>query len=109
MSKINFENFFITALGDGKNDHMLKWYLENKTDLVYYLDSTQAQIMGVTDFILKLIPKEKRKEMVGDTSSARILKLLEVERPKLYKTLIQHPIGVKWLEFNIKNFKRRFL
>ena len=109
MSKINFENFFLTALGDRKDDRMLKWYLETKIDLVYYLDSTQAQIMGVTDFILKLVPKEKRKEIVGDPSSARILKLLEVERPKLYKTLIQHPRGVEWLEFNIENFKRRFL
>ena len=109
MSKIKFEDFFLTALGDGRNDRMLKWYLETKIDLVYYLDSTQAQIMGITDFILKLIPKEKRKEMVGDTSSARILKLLETERPLLYKTLTNCSWGVEWLEFNIENFKRRFL
>lgn len=107
--KVKFENFFLIALGDGKNDSMLKWYLETKIDLVYYLDSTQSQIMNVADFILAFIPKDKRREMVGDTSSRRIIKIIEQERPKLYKTLIQHPKGVEWVEFNIENFKRRFL
>ncbi len=109
MSKIKFEDFFLIALGDGKDDCMLKWYLETKIDLVYYLDSTHSQIMNVADFILAFISKEKRKEMIGDPSSARILKILEIKRPKLYKTLIQHPRGREWVEFNIENFKKRFL
>ena len=109
MKKINFENFFLIALGTNRDDIKLRWYLKHKINLVHYLDSNQAQIMDVTDFILRLTPKEKRKEMVGDTSSVRILKILEIKRPKLYKTLIQHPRGREWVEFNIENFKRRFL
>ena len=109
MKKVNFEDFFLMALGDGKDDRMLRWYLENNINLVSYLDSSQPQIMGAIDFIFLLISKEKRKEMIGDTSSARILKIMEKKRSKLYSTLIKYPNGRGWVKANIENFKKRFL
>ena len=107
VKKIDFENIFLMALGDDKDERMLKWYLQNNINLVSYLDSKGN--LDFVDLILTLVPREKRREMVGDTSSRRILKLMETDKPKLHRTIIQHPKGVEWLEANIENFKKRFL
>jgi len=103
---INLEEIFISCL---KSNTRLKWYLHHDVDVVNFLDQRWNGFMRFADLSFSLIPKNKLKEIVGEMSKDRILKILERERPDLYKTLMTHKNGMQWLEQQIGNFEKRFL
>lgn len=104
--KFDIEQIFLAALGSNQR---LKWYLQYDINVVNYLDSKFPKYMAVTDITVALIPKTKIREMIKDIDIERILKILEKERPDLYKTLHEHLNGITWLKKQIENFRKRFL
>ena len=70
------EDLFLSAL---HSNEKLKWYLENNTNLVNYLDNTWPKFMFLATTTITLIPKSKIKQEFGEISSQRILKILEKE------------------------------
>lgn len=103
--KISLENIFVMALG---SEERLKWLLQHNINLVKYLDARFIRQMTLADITLAMIPREKIQELVKDITKDRILKLLEKERPDLYK-LFTEPKNILWLDIQIGNFKKRFL
>jgi len=103
--KISLENIFLMALG---SEERLKWLLQHNIDLVKYLDAKFIRQMTLADIILAMIPKDKIQELVKDINKDKILKLLDKNRPDLYK-LFREPRNILWLDIQIENFKKRFL
>lgn len=104
MSKgLNFDEIFLSALRSGE---LLQWQLTNNVNLVEFADK---KTLLAVDVLLALIPKSKRRDMLGDVDTNRILNLLRKERPDLFLILAKHSNGRKWIEANIENFKKRFL
>ena len=106
MSKINVEEIFLSTLGSPEK---LEWYLKNNVDLVKYVEVQWSKSLIIADMVIAMIPKEKRKEMVGDIDPNRIIKILEKDRPDLFEILQKYPNGVDWIKKNIENFRGRFL
>jgi len=105
MKKINIEDIFLSTL---KSNERLKWFLQHDINLVNYIENKWPQWMTFIDITIALIPKTKRREIIGEISSERILRVLEKERYDLYKTL-STPNALNWLKKQIKNFEERFL
>ena len=105
MKKISLEDIFLACLGSQKK---LKWYLENQINLVNYVEKAWPKYVFIADMIIMTVPKTKRQKIIGEISKERILKILEKERPDLYK-LINTEKGLVWLDEQIVNFKSRFL
>jgi len=104
MSKgVNFEEIFILSL---RSSELLQWQLVNNINLLEYADK---KTLLAADVILALVPKYKRKEMLGDVDTNRIMDLLKKERPDLFLILTKHPNGRVWIAANVENFKKRFL
>jgi len=106
MGKINVEELFLSTLGSAEK---LNFYLEKNVDIVKYVEIQWPKSLALADLALALIPKEKRKEMVGDVNSGRIINILEKDRPDLFEVLQKYPNGKVWIEQNIENFRKRFL
>ena len=106
MGKINVEKLFLSALGSKKK---LKWYLKKNVHLLEYIEIQWPKSLILVDVAIALIPKEKRKEMVGDIDAGRIINILEKDRPDLFEVLKKYPNGKDWIEKNIENFRGRFL
>lgn len=106
MKKIDIEKIFLSILGSNAK---LKWYLQYNINLINYIENKWPQWMAFIDLTFALIPREKRRELVGEINVERILKVLEKERPDLFKTLKTFPNGISWLIKQIKNFEERFL
>ncbi len=100
---INFDELFLLSL---RSPELLQWQLANNIDL---LESADKKTLLAAEVILALIPKSKRREMLGDIDTNRIMDLMKKERPDLYLILIQHPNGRKWIGEQIENFRKRFL
>jgi len=104
MSKgINFEEIFILSL---RSSELLQWQLANNINLLEFADK---KTLLAADVILALVPKSKRREMLGDVDVNRIMDLLKKERPDLFLILTKHSNGRKWIGQQIENFKKRFL
>lgn len=100
---INFNELFLLSLRSGE---LLQWQLVNNINLLEFADK---KTLLAAEVLLALIPKSKRREMLGDIDINRILDLLKKERPDLYLIIIQHPNGRKWMGDQIENFRKRFL
>ena len=100
------EPIFLSLLG---SVNKLKWYLDNQIDLVDYIYKTSPGSMGMVDIVLTFISKSKRKELLKDFNTDRILGILKRQRPNLYKVLVNHQSGRRWLGDQIKGFRRKFL
>lgn len=105
IKKINIEDIFLSTLGSNQK---LKWYLQYDINLVNYLEQAWTKYIAAIDIMFAFIPKSKRREMIGEISCTRILKILEKERPDLFK-ILDTKEGHAWLEKSIKNFEERFL
>ena len=103
MSKINFEEIFILSLRSGE---LLQWQLANNINLLEFADK---KTLLAVDVLLALIPKSKRREMLGDIDANRIMDLLKKQRPDLFLILEKHPNGKIWVGQQIINLKKRFL
>jgi len=101
--KINFEDIFLSFIGDGKNT---KWQLDNNLNI---LDLADKKVLLAADVILALIPISTKEGVFEFTDTNSILDLLRRERPDIYNILIAHPRGRVWVGDQIINFKRRFL
>ena len=101
--KINFEDIFLSFIGDGKNT---KWQLDNNLNI---LDLADKKVLLAADIILALIPISTKEGVFEFTDTNSILDLLRRERHDIYKILIAHPNGRVWVGNQIINFKRRFL
>ena len=101
--KISFEEIFLSFIGDGKK---LQWELDNNINI---LDLADKKVLLAADVILAFIPESTKEGVFEYTDINSILDLLRKERPDIYKTLIEHPIGRVWVGDQIINFKRRFL
>jgi len=101
--KINFEDIFLSFIGDGKNT---KWQLDNNLNI---LDLADKKVLLAADIILALIPISTKEGVFEFTDTNSILDLLRRERHDIYKILIEHPNGRIWVGDQIINFKRRFL
>jgi len=100
---INFEGIFLSFIGTGEN---LKWELDNNINI---LDLADKKVLLAADVLLAFIPKSTKEGVFESTDINSIFDLLKKERPDVYKTLIEHPIGRIWVGDQIINFKRRFL
>lgn len=100
---INFDELFLLSLRSSK---LLQWQIVNNIDLLEFADK---KTLLAAEVILALIPKYKRKEMLGDIDANKILVLLKKERSDLYLIIIQHPNGRKWIGEQVENFRERFL
>lgn len=101
--KINFEEIFLSFIGEGKK---LKWQLDNNLNLI---DLADKKVLLAADVLLAFIPKSTKEGVFEFTDTGSILDLLRRERPDIYKTLIEHPNGRIWVGDQIINFKGRFL
>jgi len=99
MKKIDIESIFLSSLGSVEK---LKWYLRENLNVINYIPSIWL------DLTIAAIPKFKRKEILKDFNSGRILFLLKQNRPDLYK-IINTERGLIWIENQIENFRKRFL
>ena len=106
MDKINVEKLFLSALGQKEK---LDWYLKHNVDLVKYTEVQWPKSFALADLAIALISKEKRKEIVRDIDTERIINILEKDRKDLFEVLQKYPNGKIWIEKNIENFKKRFL
>ena len=98
--KLDVESMFLSLIG---SVNILKWYLKNNIDSISYIPS-----LGL-DLTIAAIPKYKRGEILKGFNVDRILGILKRQRPDLYKVLIDHPLGRKWLGEQINSFRKRFL
>jgi len=106
MGKINVEELFLSTLGSPEK---LDWYLRQNVDLVKYIEIQWPKSLLIADLTSALIPKEKRKEIIGDIDAGRIIEILKKDRKDLFEVLQKFPNGKDWIEENIENFKKRFL
>lgn len=100
MKKIDVESIFLSLLG---SVNILKWYLKNNIDSISYIPSLWL------DLTVAAIPKYKRRELLSDFNIDRVLDILKRQRQDLYKVLIDHPHGRRWLGEQIVEFRRKFL
>lgn len=100
MTKINVEQLFLSLIG---SENKLKYYLRNNINVINYIPSMWL------DLTIAVIPKYKRREILKDFNTDRILGILKLQRPDLYKVLVNHPDGRRWLGEQIVGFKRKFL
>lgn len=103
---INFEEIFLSFMGDGNK---LKWQLDNYINLVDYGEYTNKKAFHLFSILLSFIPKHRKEKTFGDVTSESILDLLKKERNDLYKIIIGHPRGVEWVRDQVENFKKRIL
>lgn len=102
---MKIEDLFLSSLGKPQK---LKWYLQHDINLINYLNSTWPKLMFLATTTTSLIPKNKLIAEIGSIDPRRILRLIERERPDLYK-LIDTERGLIWLDREIQNFKDYFL
>jgi len=105
MGKFNLEKIFISSLGKPEK---LAWFLQYNINLVKYLDAKFVQKMALADFTIALIPKQKIKEEANMITFERILRIIDRERPDLFK-IVNTKRGMVWLKNQIDNFKKRFI
>jgi len=106
MIKNKIEEIFLNALGSNER---LKWELENSINILQNLQAINTGFIAMLEITFSFIPKYKKREILNDFDSKRILYLLKKNRPELYNTLINCSWGTKWLEEQIMSFKKRFL
>ena len=104
--KIDIESLFLSSLGSANR---LQWYLENNVDLVRYIYSVWPGHMTLIDITVAVIPKSKRRELLKDFNSRKILGILRRQRPDIYNILMNHRLGKNWVEEQIVGFRRKFL
>jgi len=103
--KLNFDSIFLAAIGSKER---LKWFLENNTDLVLYLDSVHTKYMAFVDITIAIIPKYKVKKELEEINSNKIFEIIKENRPDLFD-LLNNQKGKDWLERQIVGLGRRFL
>ncbi len=101
--KINFEEIFLSFMGDGKK---LQWQLDDNLNILNLAD---RKVLLAADVILAFIPISKKEEVFESTSTESILDLLRRERNDLYEMIMKHPNGKVWVGDQIISFKKRFL
>ena len=106
MKKLDVEAIFLSSLG---SVNRLRWYLEHNIDLIKYIYSVWPGHMAIIDLTVATVPKSKRREILKDFNSRKILDILKRQRPDIYNVFINYQNGVGWLEEQIKGFKRKFL
>ena len=97
---VDIESLFLSSLGSSQK---LKWYLRNNINLINNISSIWL------DLTIAAIPKYKRREILSDFNTDRILGILKRQRPDLYKILVSDPSGRLWLGNQIAGFRRKFL
>ena len=106
MKKLDIEALFLSSLGSTDRLH---WYLENNISLVDYIYGVWPGHMAVIDLVVATIPRSKRKELLKDFNSRKILGILRRRRPDIHNILMNHRNGKAWLEEQIVGFRRKFL
>lgn len=101
--KINFEEIFLSFMGDGKK---LQWQLNNNFNI---LDLADRKVLLAADVLLAFIPISTKEAVFESTDADSILDLLKRERNDLYEIIIKHPNGRVWVGDQIISFKKRFL
>ena len=104
--KLDIEALFLSSLG---SDSRLRWYLENNIDLVQYIYGFWPRHMTVIDLVVATIPRSKRRELLKDFNSRKVLDILRRRRPDIYNILMNYKNGKDWLEVQIVGFRRKFL
>ena len=103
--KLNFDSIFLSAIGSRER---LKWFLENNTDLVLYLDSVHTKYMAFVDITIAFIPKHKIEKELDNITAGRIFEIIKENRSDLFD-LLNTQRGRDWLERQIVGLRRRFL
>ena len=101
---INFEEIFLSFMGDGKK---LQWELDNYINLVDYCEMTNRKAFHFFNILFSLIPEHRKEAIFGDVTSESILDLLKKERPDIHEIIMRHPRGVQWVRDQVENFKKR--